>query len=664
MEGGPTYGSADFPVDLGSAGGGDYIGGWFSGTGGSGGGALRLAVRNTLVVDGALTVNGLDAGSGNEAGGGAGGSLWIDARALGGGGLISAAGGLGRSRAGGGGRIALYSVVRDFPGTITVAGGSGEVAAQEGTLVLGSQPVFRWAPTMPSAFHGTRALAWETHAVDTRGLTVTITASRNGMTYTVGTSTEVLLGRLDWDTSTVPDGVHELRAIFRDATGRVVADLRHDALVANTAAVVWHSGTLAADEVWTPGAMHVVDRDLRVQPGVTLTLEPGTVVKVLDGVTLTIADTATLAAPGAPGLPIILTSIQDDTAGGDTNRDGPQTRPVPGSWTWRVEGTGQVRVNADTLRRYYLQAHAGTLAGDETWAGTLLHLVAQDVSIPAGSTLTIQPGAVVKFASRRGLTVASGGALNASGTVAQPIVFTSDRDDSAGGDTNGDGAGSLPAAGDWRGIFADGGDVWLDHVELSYGAGTSSGDYEWGAGTLRTGPGSRLRLLNSVLRDSAFEGIHATTGGDIALTNTPRCVSPGAPRAGGAGAFAPTCVATCSRAVMRPTTSRWPRLPWNCKSPPCRSVSRSATGSWKPALPGGTRWSNPPGRNSHCSFRRRPPRVVAASTSVTTRCPRSSTLTCAAVPARRPWSGWPCRPRFLRGSSSCASCLRRSTTAC
>lgn len=520
VEGGPTYGSADFPVDLGSAGGGDYTSGWFSGTGGSGGGALRLAVRNTLVVDGALTVNGLDAGWGNEAGGGAGGSLWIDARALGGGGLISAAGGLGRSRAGGGGRIALYSVLRDFPGTITVAGGSGEVAAQEGTLVLGSQPVFRWAPTMPSAFHGTQALAWETHAVDTRGLTVTITASRNGMTYTVGTSTEVLLGRLDWDTSTVPDGVHELRAIFRDATGRVVADLRHDALVANTAAVVWHSGTLADDEVWTPAAMHVVDRDLRVPPGVTLTLEPGTVVKILDGVTLTIADTATLAAPGAPGLPIILTSIQDDTAGGDTNQDGPQTRPVPGSWTWRVEGTGQVQVNADTLRRYYLQAHAGTLAGDETWAGTLLHLVAQDVSIPAGATLTIEPGAVVKFGRHQGLWVPAGATLAAPGTVAQPITFTSLADATAGGDGATDRTAGPPGAGDWRGLQLDGGKATLTHVAITYAGGTPAGIWDSSAGALALRNGAAATLTNCLVQDALFDGILAWGSGDVTLAGT------------------------------------------------------------------------------------------------------------------------------------------------
>jgi hypothetical protein len=139
--GGPAYGSVSAPVDFGSGGGSasDY-----GRPGGAGGGAIRLSVTGTFLVNGRVTANGRDGvvdGLYHGSGGGSGGSVFLTVGRLAGNGAITANGGAtgdANSGGGGGGRIAIYSDTNVFIGTMTASGAAGLHWGGTGTIYLGT----------------------------------------------------------------------------------------------------------------------------------------------------------------------------------------------------------------------------------------------------------------------------------------------------------------------------------------------------------------------------------------------------------------------------------------------------------------------------------------------------------------------------------------------
>lgn len=125
------YGSVYWPQSYGSAGGNGN-----GGLGGAGGGAIKLIASGGLIVDGVISADG-NSTTANNAGGGAGGSIWGEAVAMSGTGTITASGGNGEDGdggGGGGGRIAGYFMHDLFTGTIRAAGGSGRQLGGAGTI--------------------------------------------------------------------------------------------------------------------------------------------------------------------------------------------------------------------------------------------------------------------------------------------------------------------------------------------------------------------------------------------------------------------------------------------------------------------------------------------------------------------------------------------------
>ncbi|HMN96054.1 MAG TPA: hypothetical protein PKC43_01530 [Phycisphaerales bacterium] len=135
--GGNTYGDFAQPTSMGSGGGNDTCG--TVGSGGAGGGVIRLSAAGALTVDGSITANG-NGLSGAEAAGGAGGSLWIECAELLGSGTITANGGNGNtawSGGGGGGRIAIQATTLGMgAAAIQARGGNGWQRAGAGTVWL------------------------------------------------------------------------------------------------------------------------------------------------------------------------------------------------------------------------------------------------------------------------------------------------------------------------------------------------------------------------------------------------------------------------------------------------------------------------------------------------------------------------------------------------
>ncbi len=112
----------------------------------------------------------------------------------------------------------------------------------------------------------------------------------------------------------------------------------------------------------------------------------------------------------------------------------------------------------------------GTYLVDATWqVAHSPYRVTCDVVIASWVTITVEPGVVVKFQPGRSLEVR--GTLNAAGAVDMPVVFTSWHDDAYGGDSNGDGDATTPAAGDWESIIVEAdGQLTLTHTVVQYGS--------------------------------------------------------------------------------------------------------------------------------------------------------------------------------------------------
>lgn len=111
-------------------------------------------------------------------------------------------------------------------------------------------------------------------------------------------------------------------------------------------------GTLTRDTTWhvAPDLSFLLAGSVTVNSGITLTIGPGTTVKVPRYSILTI--NGTLNCPGEAGSPIHFTHPSDDSVGGDSNQDGDQTGPAANWWQGISVTTGAAADLKHTTLKY------------------------------------------------------------------------------------------------------------------------------------------------------------------------------------------------------------------------------------------------------------------------------------------------------------------------
>ncbi|MFN3301627.1 MAG: right-handed parallel beta-helix repeat-containing protein, partial [Patescibacteria group bacterium] len=118
-----------------------------------------------------------------------------------------------------------------------------------------------------------------------------------------------------------------------------------------TSAVTYVQGSIDSDTTWSlENSPYVVVDDVIVNPGATLIIEPGVVVKFNYEKELSVV--GNLYAIGTSSQKIYFTSIADDEVGGDTNEDGDETIPRPEDWKHIEFSLGSFGIFTNVVIRY------------------------------------------------------------------------------------------------------------------------------------------------------------------------------------------------------------------------------------------------------------------------------------------------------------------------
>lgn len=180
------------------------------------------------------------------------------------------------------------------------------------------------------------------------------------------------------------------------------------------------SGSIKEPTVWKEGFVYVINGfDLRVES--VLTIEPGVIVKIKDA-RITVVG-GKIIAKGTADKRIVFTSLADDRYCGDTNGDGPATKPAKGDWV-EISLNGTTGTVFQYVDIFYAGQNSGgnnravDISGPNSVSFTFDHCrIAHTLYLPGSSSYAFYGSTSMKDAS---VSVFTNNALYDNG---RPIYF-------------------------------------------------------------------------------------------------------------------------------------------------------------------------------------------------------------------------------------------------